>query len=125
MVTTEYFERNHYHQVWWIITSYTDDTDESPHTYSPVPLGFRFNRDDADAANCEGRAGNPVDCALKDFNERYAQLSSSLSSLPEDIGFGAEIPDSELAQLWIERNDAPNYVIVSDPAARLRVDAMH
>lgn len=62
------------------------------------------------AANFEGRAGNPVGYALKDFNDRYAQLSTSFSSLLEDIGFGAEISDSELAQLWIERSDAQNYV---------------
>ena len=68
--------------------------------------------------------GNPVGYALKDFNERYAQLSANLDNVLQEVGFGAQIPDSQLAQLWIERNDAQNYVVVGDPAARLRVDAM-
>lgn len=68
--------------------------------------------------------GNPVGFALKDFNERFAALSANLAGLEEDIGFGATIPDSQLAQVWIERNDAQNYVIIGDPAARLRVGDM-
>jgi len=55
MVTTEYLEQNHCHQGCWIITSCTDDL---PSTHSPVPPGFRLNRDDADATNSDGRAGN-------------------------------------------------------------------
>lgn len=68
--------------------------------------------------------GQPVGYAVKDFNERYAALSTNLSSLLEEIGFGADVPDEELASAWIERNDAQNYMIVGDPAARLRVEAM-
>jgi len=68
--------------------------------------------------------GQPVGHALKDFNERYAALSASLSGILEEISFGAHVSDDELAAAWIERNDAQNYIIVGDPAARLRVEAM-
>ena len=66
--------------------------------------------------------GQPVAHALKDFNERYAALSTSLSDLLERIGFsGLVVPDTELARLWTERNDAQNYVVLGDPAAAARV----
>ena len=39
-------------------------------------------------------------------------------SLPE-----AKLPiDPELVSAWIERNDAQNYVVLGDPAVRLRTD---
>jgi hypothetical protein len=65
--------------------------------------------------------GQPVGYAMKDFNERYAALSTSLIGLLEDISFGAQISDQELATNWIERNDAEGYVIIGDPAVKLRV----
>lgn len=64
--------------------------------------------------------GQPVGYALKDFNERYAALSTSLSSQLEQVSFGAQVPDFELAAAWVERNDAEGYVVIGDPAVRLR-----
>jgi hypothetical protein len=29
-----------------------------------------------------------------------------------------------MAALWVERNDSQNYILLGDPAVRLRVDAM-
>jgi hypothetical protein len=72
--------------------------------------------------NALGRilVGQPVAHAMKDFHERYAALSASLSDLLERIGFaGLVVSDSELARLWTERNDAQNYVMLGDPAATL------
>jgi hypothetical protein len=69
--------------------------------------------------------GQPVGYAVKDFNERYAALSTNLSGILEEIGFGADVPDLDLASSWIERNDAQNYVIIGDPAVRLRVEVMN
>jgi hypothetical protein len=66
-------------------------------------------------------AGIPVGHAMKDFNERYAALNSRQSQLLEDISFGAQVSDEELATNWARRNDAEGYVIVGDPAVRLRV----
>lgn len=69
-------------------------------------------------------SGLPVGHAVKDFNERYAILSTELSGLLEEIGFGANIPDNELAQAWVERNDAQNYVVLGDPAVHLRDEVL-
>jgi hypothetical protein len=65
--------------------------------------------------------GEPIGLAMKDFNERYAALSSNLTDLQEKIGFGMQVSDSDLASTWIERNDAEGYVVLGDPAVRLRV----
>ena len=40
--------------------------------------------------------GEPVGHAVKDFNERYAALSTSLSSILEQASFGAYVDDREL-----------------------------
>lgn len=64
--------------------------------------------------------GLPVGFALKDFNDRYAALSTVLTGLLQQKGFGVAIPDAQLAARWTERNDAEGYVILGDPAVRLR-----
>lgn len=73
--------------------------------------------------NAVGRilAGEPVGYALKDFFERYAALSVTLSSMLEEISFGKRIPEHELAATWISRNDAEGYLLLGDPACRLTV----
>ena len=68
--------------------------------------------------------GQPVGYAIKDFNEKFAALSTSMCNLLEKVGFGADVPDFELADLWVERNDAGGYIVVGDPAVRLRVEHM-
>jgi hypothetical protein len=68
--------------------------------------------------------GEPIGLAMKDFNERYAALSTNLSDIQEKIGFGMKVADSVLASTWIERNDAEGYVVIGDPAVRLRVKDM-
>jgi Peptidase family C25 len=75
--------------------------------------------------NATGRIllGQPVGHAMKDFNERYAALSTSLSDMLERVGFaGFVVSDAELARLWTQRNDAQNYVVLGDPAAAVRID---
>lgn len=64
--------------------------------------------------------GEPVGLAMKDFYERYASLSVSLSSMLEEISFGKTVDDSDLTSAWIARNDAEGYLILGDPAVRLR-----
>lgn len=68
--------------------------------------------------------GQPVGHALTYFNQRYAALSTSLSSMLEQTGFGACVPDQQLASAWVERNDAEGYLIIGDPAVSLRVAGM-
>jgi hypothetical protein len=68
--------------------------------------------------------GQPVGHAMRDFSERYAALSTSLSSMLEQCGFGTYVSERELASAWIERNDAEGYLVLGDPAVCLRVEDM-
>jgi hypothetical protein len=73
--------------------------------------------------NAIGRilTGQPAGCALKDFHERYAALSTSLASTLEEMSFGAPVADDEVAATWAERNDSEGYLLLGDPAVQLRI----
>jgi hypothetical protein len=65
--------------------------------------------------------GKPVGFATKAFGQKYADLSTDLLSLVEDLEETGLWPEPvNFADLWICRNDAQNYVIIGDPAVRLR-----
>jgi hypothetical protein len=68
--------------------------------------------------------GCPLGYALKDFNERYASLSTNLGSLLERKSFGLQVADAELTSRWTERNDAEAYVLFGDPGAQVRVSEL-
>jgi hypothetical protein len=63
--------------------------------------------------------GYPVGYAMEFFNQCYAQLSTTLEY---EVGRPAAAGgDQRIAQLWTDRNDARNYAVLGDPAARLAV----
>ena len=69
-------------------------------------------------------SGEPVGNSTKDFSDKYAVLSAELLSELDESQPGGKPKDSELAWKWIERNDAQNYVVLGDPAVRVRVDLL-
>jgi hypothetical protein len=64
--------------------------------------------------------GEPVGHATKDLSEKYASLSAQLLTILDETQPGPRPADRELAALWIERNDAQNYVVLGDPAVQVR-----
>jgi hypothetical protein len=68
-------------------------------------------------------SGEPIGHTVKDqFGGRFAVLSTELLSI---LAPGApKVSDRDLVTRWIERNDSQNYVVLGDPAARIRVDKL-
>jgi hypothetical protein len=68
--------------------------------------------------------GDRIGYATDQFNIRWAALSTDLSESLQDRARGEQVPDAALANRWIARDDARNYTVLGDPAARLRVEDM-
>jgi hypothetical protein len=76
--------------------------------------------------NCVGHilSGDPVGHATKGISEKYANVSAELLGYIGPGSTGTPPSDDRLVNTWIERNDAQNYIVLGDPAVRLRADDM-
>ena len=63
--------------------------------------------------------GHPVGSALEAFHLKFAELSADLMAEKVRVDTGKNPDGSLLASLWTAAQDARNYVILGDPAARL------
>jgi hypothetical protein len=63
--------------------------------------------------------------ATRDFSLKYAILSADLLLMLDRTKPGPRPDDEELAWTWIACNDAQNYIVLGDPAVRIRVDHLH
>jgi hypothetical protein len=69
-------------------------------------------------------SGDRLGHATDQFNIRWAALSTDLSDTMQAAAQGNPVPDALLGNLWAGRDDARNYIVLGDPAVRLRVDDM-
>jgi hypothetical protein len=68
--------------------------------------------------------GQRIGHATDMFNLRWAAIATELSEMQADLAKGADIALRKLGNLWISRDDARNFLILGDPAVRLRVEDM-
>jgi hypothetical protein len=69
--------------------------------------------------------GVPVGHAMRDFSQKYATVGNYLAGLLERARYDSTVRRGELASAWVQRNDAEGYLILGDPAARLRMEALN
>ncbi|MBL8230213.1 MAG: hypothetical protein JNL98_17115 [Bryobacterales bacterium] len=66
--------------------------------------------------------GKPVGLALERLNTRYAEIASDLATEMQIANELQEPQNKEVfAELWTSTNDARNYMVLGDPAVRLRL----
>ncbi len=66
-------------------------------------------------------SGRRVGDAMDIFNQRWSVLSGQLVRLLDRRQAAqASVSDVKLANSWVERDDARNYIVLGDPASRLR-----
>jgi hypothetical protein len=70
--------------------------------------------------------GHPVGSAIEYVNEKYGEYSAALSRGVEarDLELDDAPDDYEMVRLWRANNDARNFVVLGDPAARLPLAAV-
>ena len=69
--------------------------------------------------------GDRIGQCTDQFNLRWAVLSAELTNTQQQRDLlPGQISDATLANRWVARDDARNYLILGDPAVRLRVEDM-
>ena len=68
--------------------------------------------------------GERLGMATDQFNIRWAALSTELSEVLDQMRVGLQVDPKKLANQWVARDDARNYVLFGDPAVRLRTEDM-
>jgi hypothetical protein len=66
--------------------------------------------------------GERIGQATDVFNTRWAALSVQLAETQLDLQRGADVSLKALGRMWVARDDARNFMILGDPAVRLRVE---
>ena len=66
--------------------------------------------------------GDRIGLATDVFNTRWAALSVQLSEAHLSLQQGNAVPLKTLGRMWVARDDARNFMILGDPAVRLRVE---
>lgn len=64
--------------------------------------------------------GAPIGYAFEVFNERYGEFATELTQALDDAQWKKPDP-LEIAGKWTAHNDAKNYVVLGDPAVRVKV----
>ncbi len=65
-------------------------------------------------------SGDPVGWTTENLNMRYADLSTALTTILEELDYDPNYINSyDLAQKWTEHNDSRSYVVIGDPAVRI------
>lgn len=69
--------------------------------------------------------GFTIGYAVKKFNEVYTHCNSRLAAKEDEYRANGNLSEEEswtgdLVDLWITRNDSQNYIILGDPAARVK-----
>jgi Peptidase family C25 len=68
--------------------------------------------------------GQRIGHATDSFNMRWAVLSTQLSEKQQGLNRNVSFSPGVLAKLWIARDDARNFIVLGDPAVRVRIDKL-
>jgi hypothetical protein len=97
--------------------------------------GWSFESDNGTAQNGDFRmilnslmAGNPIGEATDQFNTNWAALSTGIAETLQQMQNGERTLSGDnlkrFANHWVARDDARNYIVLGDPAVRLRTEDM-
>jgi hypothetical protein len=68
--------------------------------------------------------GRPAGVAVQEFNDLSSTLSEVLTKTLADVFHNLPVNNAELVATWTHRNDAAGFVLLGDPAVRLRINEL-